>query len=81
VLSSTAAHDGWTLTFRLPPGQRVTTGWNGRFEQHGTHVTVYAAEWNARLDGHGVQIGFNATATHDTGPGTGFAVNGTRCTG
>ena len=81
VLSSTAARDGWTLTFRLPPGQRVTTGWNGRFEQHGTHVTVYAAEWNARLDGHGVQIGFNATATHDTGPGTGFAVNGTRCTG
>jgi hypothetical protein len=69
----------WTLTFRLPAGQRVTAGWNGRFDQDGSTVSVRAAGWNDDLTGQGAQLGFTAIATGDNGPGSGFTLNGDAC--
>ncbi|WP_203964293.1 serine/threonine-protein kinase [Actinocatenispora thailandica] len=70
---------GWTLTFRLPAGQRVTAGWNGHFSQDGTTVSVRSAGWNDDLTDQGAQVGFTATVGDRDGPGTGFALDGSTC--
>jgi hypothetical protein len=79
LVRSDRSRHGWTLTFRLPSGQRVTGGWNGRFDQDGTAVTVRSAGWNDDLTSQGVSIGFTAAVTDDDGPGRGFALDGTAC--
>ncbi|WP_207129144.1 serine/threonine-protein kinase [Actinocatenispora comari] len=79
LVRSDRSRHGWTLTFRLPSGQRVTGGWNGRFDQDGTTVTVRSAGWNDDLTSQGVSIGFTAAVTDDDGPGRGFALDGTAC--
>ncbi|MEV0843929.1 protein kinase [Actinocatenispora sera] len=79
LVRSDRSRHGWTLTFRLPAGQRITGGWNGRFDQDGSTVTVRSAGWNDDLTSQGVSIGFTATVAHDSGPGSGFALDGGAC--
>lgn len=73
--------DGWTLTYRVSPGLRVVTGWNGKWSQQGLEVTVRNETWNANLETSAIVNG-GLTASFDR-PGyspTAFTFNGVRCT-
>ncbi|WP_237047825.1 cellulose binding domain-containing protein [Lentzea guizhouensis] len=75
------AVDGWQLTWSFGNGQTVTQLWNGTVRQSGAQVTVTNAGYNARL-GTGAKAGVGFVATGPTTPvPTGFALNGTACTG
>jgi cellulase/cellobiase CelA1 len=43
------AVNGWTLTFDLPAGQRVSQGWSAQWSQSGATVTAKNASWNGAL--------------------------------
>ncbi len=73
--------NGWRLTFTLPSGESVQSGWNGTYSQTGQNVTVTNASWNGTIaPGGNVGIGFNGTDTGQPTPPTGFALNGATCT-
>lgn len=69
----------WTLTFDVPQGVTVSSGWNATFSQSGTTVAVKGPSWNADLEaGETVNIGFTANGS-DTPQPQAYAVNGTAC--
>ncbi|MEE1927104.1 cellulose binding domain-containing protein [Streptomyces sp. TRM 70351] len=70
--------DGWTLSFRLPGGERIVQSWNGTATQEGDTVTVTDAGHNAALvPGSPVTFGFQASGT--ASPPEGWRLNGTDC--
>lgn len=72
----TPSRTGWTLGFRLPPGQKVASLWNGRYTTRGRTVTVQNASWNARGD---AEVGLTVSGrTGAGGPGA-FTLDGTAC--
>jgi hypothetical protein len=73
---------GWTLQFRLADGQRVGSGWNGQWEQHGSEVSVRSAGFNDAVPPGGtVALGFVGVLTDGTtAEPSSFALNGTSCT-
>ncbi|NDU76890.1 cellulase family glycosylhydrolase [Actinomadura sp. DSM 109109] len=74
--------NGWTLTYSYTGNQRLTGGWNGRWTQSGTSVTVTGESWNAALAaGASVQAGAQFTSSGTNAAPTGFALNGTACDG
>ncbi|MCA6092176.1 cellulose binding domain-containing protein [Streptomyces sp. SCA3-4] len=63
------ALNGWTLTFELPAGTKITSLWNGKHTVSGRSVTVEPESWNAALaPGASVTVGFVAAGE---GTGTG----------
>ncbi|MET9230131.1 PHB depolymerase family esterase [Lentzea sp. NPDC003310] len=78
--TGTASITGWTLTFTLPAGQTITSGWNATYSPATGQVTARNAGHNASLaPGGSVEIGFQATHTGATGAASAFALNGTAC--
>lgn len=77
VSVSAGTVEGWTLTFTLGSGQRITTAWNAAVTQDGARVTARDVGWNSRL-GSAV-FGFQATTTGQVTPPTDFALNGIPC--
>lgn len=76
-----AALTSWTLTWTFPGTQRVTAGWNGRYSQSGSRVTVHAMPWNSRIAAGGlVRLGFNGSHPGSDPRPAAFAVNGHTCT-
>jgi dienelactone hydrolase len=73
----------WTLTFDMPsPGQRLVLGWNGKFTQSGSRVTVTNASWNGSLAAGGTaKVGFVAKHNGSNPEPTGFRLNGATCNG
>ncbi|NBM17551.1 glycoside hydrolase family 48 protein [Streptomyces sp. GC420] len=76
------AIDGWTLTYSYAGNQQLSNGWNGTWSQSGKDVTVRNASYNARIAAGasvttGAQFGYSGTNADPTG----FAINGTPCTG
>jgi len=54
----------WSAEFELPPGQLVTSLWNGNYQISGSVVTVTNSPWNGIIaPGASVAIGFGATNT------------------
>jgi len=49
VSVSAGTVEGWTLTFTLGSGQRITTAWNAAVTQDGARVTARDVGWNSRL--------------------------------
>ncbi|MCU7824570.1 cellulose binding domain-containing protein [Kitasatospora sp. DSM 101779] len=61
VVSNTtsAAIDGWTLSFDLPAGAKISSLWNASYTASGQHVTVKPESWNKRIEpGRTVDVGF-----------------------
>ncbi|MEU6281768.1 glycoside hydrolase family 48 protein [Streptomyces sp. NPDC047028] len=74
--------DGWTLTYAYSGDQKLANGWNGTWSQSGQSISVKDAGYNATIAAGaavstGAQFSYNGTNTAPTG----FAVNGTTCTG
>lgn len=75
------ALNGWSLSFTLPAGQTITSGWNAAFAPAGGAVTARNAAYNGALaPGASVGVGFQATHTGDTAKPTAFSLNGVACT-
>ena len=51
--------EGWTLSFDLPSGARISSLWNAVFTASGQHVTVTPASWSKSIaPGRTVDVGF-----------------------
>lgn len=73
---------GWTLRFRLPTGQSVAGGWDGRWRQTGRTVTVRDMIYNRIVEpGSSVTLGFvgRVEGTGGVRRPSRFAVNGHAC--
>lgn len=72
----------WTLTWGYTGGQRVTQAWSATVSQSGSEVTARNASYNGSIaTGGSVSFGFNGSWNGSNPPPTGFALNGTACTG
>ncbi|MEU7959349.1 cellulose binding domain-containing protein [Micromonospora humida] len=70
----------WRLTFPLPPGQRITTGWNAVYSPSSGTVTARGHDDHVTIGpGGAIAIGFVADHTGDTGSPSSFTLNGTPC--
>jgi hypothetical protein len=70
----------WTLAWTFTAGQRVTHGWDGKYSQSGSRVTVNAESWNTTLaPGATVSTGLNGAFDHGNPAPTAFTLNGARC--
>lgn len=80
---SSAAIDGWTVTWTYTAGQTVTPpGWNATITQSGATVTATNLDWNRTIPpGGSVTFGFNGIAATigDNPQPTGFSLNGASC--
>src|SRR5581483_11083542 len=74
---------GWTLTFTLPSGQSLGSGWSATWTSSGQNVSATPLDWNSNIATNGnTSIGFNGRWTGSfTGNPTNFAVNGVACNG
>ncbi|KAB1922011.1 esterase, partial [Micromonospora sp. ALFpr18c] len=78
--TGTAAVNGWALTFTLPGGQIITSGWNATYSPTSGAVTARNVSYNATLAPNAsVDIGFQATHQGGTGKPSSFALNGATC--
>ncbi|MEU4472625.1 cellulose binding domain-containing protein [Micromonospora sp. NPDC023888] len=80
TLSNTSAVpvDGWTLTWSLPSGQRITQSWNSTVTQSGSAATAVNASWNAVIPAAG-STSFGFVTDNPLDGATGFALNGSPC--
>ncbi|MEV4726386.1 cellulose binding domain-containing protein [Micromonospora humida] len=70
----------WRLTFPLPAGQRITTGWNAVYSPSSGTVTARGHDDHVTIGpGGAIAIGFVADHTGDTGSPSSFTLNGTPC--
>jgi hypothetical protein len=78
--TGTTTLQGWTLVFSFTAGQRIWSGWNGRFTQHGAQVTVTNPSDNATLaPGSSITPGFQGIwFGSNPAPGP-FTLNGVTC--
>jgi len=79
--TGSAAVNGWALTFTLPGGQTITSGWNAQYSPASGAVTARNMSYNGTLaPGASTTIGFQATHTGNTARPAAFALNGAACT-
>jgi acetylxylan esterase len=79
--TSSAAVNGWALTFTLPSGQIITSGWNATYSPTSGAVTARNVSYNATIPPNGTtNIGFQGTHTGNTSKPTAVALNGSACT-
>jgi poly(hydroxyalkanoate) depolymerase family esterase len=80
-ITSNTPVDGWSLTFTLPGGQTITSGWNATYSPASGQVTARNATYNAAIAPNApVTIGFQATHTGNTAAPASFTLNGRTCT-
>ncbi|MET7594281.1 cellulose binding domain-containing protein [Streptomyces sp. NPDC004082] len=80
ITNNSAAVSGWSLTFELPDGRKVSQGWNAKWSQTGSTVTAANESWNGSLaTGAEVGAGFIASSTGGAPTPTAFRLNGTLC--
>jgi poly(hydroxyalkanoate) depolymerase family esterase len=76
-----SAVNNWSLVFRLPTGQSITSGWNASYSPSSGQVTARALTYNAAIaPNSSTSIGFQATHNGNTAEPTSFTLNGTPCT-
>jgi cellulase/cellobiase CelA1 len=79
--SSTAAVNGWTLTWSFSGNQQITNAWNATVTQNGTAVTARNVGHNGTISPSGNQtFGFQGTYSGANAPPSGFTLNGSACT-
>ncbi|QKV71627.1 PHB depolymerase family esterase [Streptomyces harbinensis] len=78
--TGSAAVNGWSLTFALPAGQTLTSGWNAGYTTSGGTVTATPVAHNTVIaPGASVGFGYQATHTGDATAPAAFALNGAAC--
>lgn len=78
--TGSAAVNGWSLTFALPAGQTLTSGWNAGYATSGGTVTATPVAHNTVIaPGASVGFGYQATHTGDATAPAAFALNGAAC--
>jgi len=79
--TGTSTIDGWTLSFTLPSGQSITSGWNATYSPSSGQVSARNVSYNGTIaPGATVEIGFQATHTGNTAEPSAFTLNGVPCT-
>jgi poly(3-hydroxybutyrate) depolymerase len=79
--TSTAAVNGWSLTFALPRGQTITSGWNATYSSSSGQETAKNVSYNATIAPNAsVSIGFQASHTGNSAAPASFSLNGATCT-
>jgi cellulose 1,4-beta-cellobiosidase len=72
----------WALTFTLPSGQTLGSGWSANWSSSGTAVTGTNLSYNGALAAGGsTGVGFNGRWTGTYSSPTSFKINGATCTG
>ncbi len=72
--------NGWTLSYNLPNGQRVTSAWNATVSQSGSAVTAKNLSYNGTLaPGGTTAFGYQGTLSGSYSAPTSFSLNGTAC--
>jgi endoglucanase len=75
-----AATNGWTLSFTLPAGQAIVSGWSAGYAPASGTVTATNAGYNGTLPpGGSATIGYQATHSGNAAAPTGFRLNGAAC--
>ncbi|NJQ01721.1 cellulose binding domain-containing protein [Streptomyces zingiberis] len=78
--TGTTAINGWSLTFTLPGGQTITSGWNASYSPSSGQVTARNVAHNATIaPGASVGIGYQANHNGNTAKSASFALNGAAC--
>ncbi|WP_127503761.1 extracellular catalytic domain type 1 short-chain-length polyhydroxyalkanoate depolymerase [Actinoplanes solisilvae] len=78
--TGTAPVNGWTLSFTLPTGQTITSGWNATYSPTSGQVTARNVSYNGTITpGSSVSIGFQATHTGNSTAPTSYTLNGAAC--
>jgi poly(hydroxyalkanoate) depolymerase family esterase len=78
--TGSTAVNGWSLSFTVPAGQTITSGWTATYAPASGAVTAKNVSYNAAIPAGGsVSIGFQATHTGNTGTPAGFTLNGAAC--
>ncbi|MFJ8581109.1 polysaccharide deacetylase family protein [Micromonospora sp. NPDC093277] len=78
--TGSAAVTNWRLTFTLPSGQTITSGWNANYSPTSGQVTATGVGYNNTIDPNGsTAIGYQATHTGNSSAPTGFTLNGVAC--
>ncbi|MEV1334025.1 cellulose binding domain-containing protein [Micromonospora costi] len=78
--TGSAPVDGWTVTYDLPAGQRVTNAWNATVTQSGPTVTARNLSWNGTLaPGGTASFGYQGTLSGAYRSPTSFTLNGAPC--
>ncbi|RQX15672.1 SGNH hydrolase, partial [Micromonospora ureilytica] len=78
--TSSTPVNGWALTFTLPGGQTITSGWNASYSPSSGAVTARNVSYNSTIAPNtSVDIGFQATHTGSAGRPSAFTLNGTAC--
>jgi peptidoglycan/xylan/chitin deacetylase (PgdA/CDA1 family) len=78
--TSSSPVTNWRLTFSLPSGQTITSGWSATYSPTSGQVTATNAGYNSTIAPNGsTTIGYQATHTGNTAAPTGFALNGVAC--
>lgn len=69
----------WRLTWTMPDGAKVQSGWNAVVSQSGETVTAQAPSWSRALSASGtVSVGFVGVGTLSQDPGS-VKLNGVAC--
>ncbi|NUR32327.1 MAG: sugar hydrolase [Catenulispora sp.] len=73
---------GWTVSFDLPNGERISSLWNGAVVSTGQHITVTSPAWGGDVAaGAKASFGFVVDAAGGTGVPQNCVINGNSCTG
>jgi O-glycosyl hydrolase len=79
--TSSTAITSWTLTFTFAGDQKITSDFNGTFNQTGENATLTNASYNGNIaPSSSVTVGFQGSWTSSDAVPTSFTLNGTHCT-
>ncbi|GAA3881751.1 cellulose 1,4-beta-cellobiosidase [Streptomyces lacrimifluminis] len=80
VTNNSAAKSSWAVKWSYAGNQQVTSGWNAKFSQSGTAVTVANETYNGTLaTGGSVSFGFNGSYSGTNALPTTFTLDGVTC--
>ncbi|GAA4069108.1 cellulase family glycosylhydrolase [Actinomadura miaoliensis] len=78
--TGTSPINGWSLTFTLPSGQTITSGWGATYSPTSGRVTATNVSYNAAIPAQGsIDIGFQATHTGNPAKPDTFTLNRSTC--
>jgi hypothetical protein len=73
---------GWTISFDLPPGERISSLWDGTMTTAGQHVTVANPSWGGDIaTGTSASFGFVVDAAAGSAAPLNCLVDGASCGG
>jgi hypothetical protein len=73
--------DGWSLTFRFPGDEAISSAWNATFTQTGAEVSARNTNYDATIPpGASQSLGFLGAWTSDDAAPAAFRVNRAVCT-